>query len=223
MPNAQVSLVGRQPGGAIQGLRVPPPPEHLVLLHSDDPESTKAARRACKVAAPMLSRDRIQLVRIDPFGMHDVVRQITGIAAEHPEWKLSVNISGGTNIMASAALVACFMVGAEAFYVKEGIGPSPPPLETRIIRLPVPKVTLQELDARARSVLALCRRPGGGSLEKATSAVAHALGISPQLASYHLKRLARLGLIELATEGRRKDARLTDSGSLFAAVFQVPR
>ena len=223
MKNVQVSLVGRQPGGALQGLRVPPPIDHLILLHSDDEESRAAARKVKSVAELMLPHGEVELLVIDPFGMSDVLAAITAIPRSHPDTHLTVNLSGGTNIMASAALVACFMLGADAVYIKEHIAPSKRPLEDRVHRLPVPRVALRDLRAPQTKVLAVLRKRDRGKTEGAVSVLGRELGMPPQLASYHLKRLVRWGLVEMETVGRRKDARLTDSGFLFASMVTPDR
>lgn len=218
MRNLQVSLVGRQPGGALQGLRVPPPIDHLILLHSSDAESRAAAHKVKSVAEQMLPSGEVELVVIDPFGMNDVLAAITSVPRRHPDAHVTVNISGGTNIMASAALVACFMLGADAVYVKEDKGPGKRPLEERLLRLPVPRVALRDLKGPQVKVLQALRRSGRGKTEGAVSYLSRELGIPPQLASYHLKRLVKWGLVEMEAVGRRKDARLTDSGSMFASI-----
>lgn len=223
MENVQVSLVGRQPGGALQGLLVPPPIDHLILLHSSDDESRAAALKVKSVAEQMLPKGEVELVVIDPFGMSDILAAITTIPRRHPDAHLTVNISGGTNIMAGAALVGCFMLGADAVYIKEDKGPAKRPIEERLLRLPVPRVAVRDLKGPQVKVLQALRKGGRTKTEGAVSYLARELGMQPQLASYHLKRLVRSGLVELEPVGRRKDARLTDSGFLFASVLAMGR
>lgn len=218
-----MSLVGRQPGGALQGLRIPPPMDHLILLHSSDAESRAAALTVKSVAEQLLPRGEVELIAIDPFGMSDVMAAITTIPRRHPSSHLTVNISGGTNIMAGAALVGCFMLGADAVYIKEDKGPRKRPLEERLLRLPVPKVAIRDLRGPQVKVLQVLQEQGRASTAGAVSHLSRTLGMPPQLASYHLKRLVRWGLVDMETVGNRKDARLTDSGFLFASMLAAGR
>ena len=219
MENIQVTLVGRQPGGALQGLRVPPPIDHLILLHSDDAESRSAALKVKSIAEQMLPEGGVEMVLIDPFGMTDVLAAITSIPRARPNARLTVNLSGGTNIMASAALVACFMLGADAVYIKEDKGPGRRSLEERLIRLPVPRVSLRDLRRPQAKILEVLRKNASRKTEGAVTVVSKQLGMTPQLASYHLKKLASWGLVEFEAVGRRKNVSLTDSGLLFASML----
>lgn len=159
------------------------------------------------------------MVLIDPFGMTDVLAAITSIPRARPNAHLTVNMSGGTNIMASAALVACFMLGADAVYIKEDKGPVRRSLEERVIRLPVPRVSLGDMKGPQARILQVLRKNARRKTESAVTVISKQLGMTPQLASYHLKKLAGWGLVEFETVGRRKDASLTDSGFLFASIL----
>jgi CRISPR locus-related DNA-binding protein len=218
MKNVQVALVGEQPGGAIQGLRVPPPFDHLVLLHSDSEKSQKAAHEVRGVAERMVSPGEIELVKIDPFGMSDVLGQVTLVRKRHPDATITVNLSGGTNIMASAALLGCFILGADAIYIKMPKGEIPGPLEDRLVRLPVPRVVLEDVKGSKLRILESLLGPRGAATSKTQGEIGRDLEMSAQLVSAHLKKLGQWKLVTIRTEGRTKVVGLTDSGRLFAQL-----
>ena len=153
MKNIQISIVGEQPGGAIQGLRVPPPFDRLVLLHGDSSSSRDAASKVKEVAGAMVASKEIELIQVDPFGMNDVLNNVTKVRIYDTDATITVNLSGGTNIMASAALLGCFIIGADAFYIKFKKGEVEGPLEDRLVRLSIPRVQLDDVKGSKLEIL----------------------------------------------------------------------
>lgn len=223
MRNVQVSLVGQQPGGALAGLRAPPPPDVIVLLHSEDPKSSAAAREVRQVAAQILSPGACELVSVDPFDMNDVMTHVLDVGRRFPDTRLTVNITGGTNIMSGAALVACFMLGADAIYIQADVSEKKDrPLEDRLLRLPVPRVVLNDISDPQRKVLRELLAAPRGSPDVGATLLAKRLKIDPRLASYHVRKLEKSGLVVQVgdeADGRKRPVRLTDSGRLFATML----
>ncbi len=216
MKNIQVSIVGEQPGGAIQGLRVPPPFDHLVLLHGDSRSSREAANEAKTVAGKMVPLDEIECALVDPFSMNDVLSHVTIVRKQNPGATITVNLSGGTNIMASAALLGCFIIGADAFYIKFKKGEVEGPLEDRLVRLSIPRVQLDDVKGSKLEILQVLVGHKDAALTQGE--IAHRLNMSPQLVSIHVKRLAKWRLVTVSSEGRTNYLTLTDSGRLFAQI-----
>ncbi|MDG6934427.1 MAG: hypothetical protein JRN68_06980 [Nitrososphaerota archaeon] len=216
MKNIQISIVGEQPGGAIQGLRVPPPFDRLVLLHGDSSSSRDAASKVKEVAGAMVASDEIELIQVDPFGMGDVLNNVTKVRIYDPDATITVNLSGGTNIMASAALLGCFIIGADAFYIKFKKGEVEGPLEDRLVHLPIPRVRLDDVKGSKLKILQLLVGRKGAALTQGE--LAYRLNMSPQLVSIHVKQLAKWRLVTVSSEGRTNYLTLTDSGRLFAQI-----
>lgn len=218
MKNVQVSLVGERPGGAVQGLRVPPAFDHLVLLHGDSEKSLAAAHKVRAVAGELIPLSEIELRKIDPFGMADVLYNVIQVRKSHPDADITVNVTGGTNIMASAALVGCFVLGADAIYIKEARGDPPAPFEERVIRLPVPKVVLEDVKGSKIRILQCLAGSRGSSLSKTQSQLGRELQMSPQLVSSHVRKLQSWRLVTVQLTGRTKLVEPTDAGRLFAQL-----
>lgn len=216
MKNIQISIVGEQPGGAIQGLRIPPPFDRLVLLHGDSRSSRDAASKVKTVAEAMVALDEIELIQVDPFGMSDVLNNVTRVRNYDPDATITVNLSGGTNIMVSAALLGCFIIGADAFYIKFKKGEVEGPLEDRLVHLPIPRVQLDDVKGSKLKILQALVGHRDAALTQGE--IAHRLNMSPQLVSIHVKRLAKWRLITVSSEGRTNHLTLTDSGRLFAQI-----
>ncbi len=189
--------------------------DRQVLLHSR--ETREVALAARDRICGLTGTDLCELEEIDPFDLRSVIAAIVRRWKKTEDAEFFVNITGGTNIMASAALVAGFVTGARVYYVKEVPDPDAP-LADQVVVLPVPRVPLDSLDGTQRRILLLIgkhRKP----IKPANLALATALRMSPQIISYHLKQLERKGLITLSIEGRNKVASLTPAGDLFAAIL----
>jgi DNA-binding transcriptional ArsR family regulator len=208
-----IATVGETPEPIIEGVR-----HHSVdlqvLLHSRETKSVAVEiRRRIK---SLIGRDICELKEIDPFDMRDIMTAIVSYRKRMPAEVLHINITGGTNIMASAALIAGFVVGARVYYIRKDPNPKIP-LADRIIELPVPRVSLESLDENHRRILKLIHNRGT-EFAPANSVIATELGMSRQLVSYHLRRLERAGLLHLTLEGRNKIASLTPEGDLYAEI-----
>ena len=85
----------------------------------------------------------LEVVRVDPFDLRACFEAAVGAIRRHRKagHEVRVNVSGGTKILADAALLAAFQEGVEAWHC-----------EDRPVRLPVLKAT-------ERAVLSSLRRP----------------------------------------------------------------
>lgn len=222
MRNVQISLVGLQSEGARAALKVPPPADHVVLFHSADPKSLRAAKEVLAVTA-RLPGTSAELKVIDPFGMNDILSKIIEVRKEVGDVSKShvtIVVSGGTNIMAGAAFLGCLLIDAEAVYIKEDVtAKKDQPLSDRILRLAIPKSPPEKLSEPLREVLRVMPRGQNDVIDRAPTFLREKLGLSPQTASYRLKKLADLNLIIYRSNGKNRLASLTDSGRLFAALL----
>ena len=94
----------------------------------------------------------LEVVRVDPFDLRACFEAAVGAIRRHRKagHEVRVNVSGGTKILADAALLAAFQEGVEAWHC-----------EDRPVRLPVLKgVTFSDaFTATERAVLSSLRRP----------------------------------------------------------------
>ena len=209
-----VSTVGKTSEPILNGFRTHIV-DHQILLFSK--ETADVARRIKQQIESLSARKMCELVEVDPFNMHDIVSKILSEWRRFRGSEFYVNITGGTNIMASSALVACFMTGANAYYMKESASKEAQPIANSIVRIPVPRVSLDSLDSTQTEILRHIL-DCGGSVDKANVSLSEKIGDAPQLISYHLKELKRKELVDVVLKGREKTVTLTDSGRFYAQL-----
>lgn len=208
-----IATVGMTPAPIIDGFRTHEGIDLQILLHS--PKSAENARKISEKLETFAGHKICQMIEIDEFDMLGIIKAILDIWKEHPRSSIFINISGGTKIMAPSALVACFMIGGKAYYMKED--PSNKlPVSKRLIDIPVPKVPLENVSPKHRKIIKYVMSRGG--VLESTRSLADLLDDTPQLISHHLKSLKNEGLIDLESDGRRKKVILTDEGKLFASI-----
>ncbi|MCH8907546.1 MAG: winged helix-turn-helix transcriptional regulator [Candidatus Heimdallarchaeota archaeon] len=113
-------------------------------------------------------------------------------------------------LMSASATVGAYMISATAHYIIES--KSDEPLSDRIIELPLPKVSVNEVKGDKLKILALLDQRG--PTQKITSHISGEFGVSPQKASYHVNDLERMGLISVTSSGREKRATITPEGRI---------
>ena len=211
-----MATVGESPEPIINGFRLHRV-DHQVLLHG--PETLDVATTIKRRIEDFAGKEVCDLVEVDPYDMHDVIVKVLSVWKGFPNAEFHVNITGGTKVMASAALVACFAIGGAAYYVKGAFGEVKPSLASSIVDLPVPKVPLKSLGETQGKILKHLQKHEG-RIKRANSSLQGLLRRpSAQLVSYHLKMLEKKGLIELTLEGRGKTATLTETGRLYAELI----
>ncbi len=124
-PRVLISTFGFDEAKILRALRWLPY-DHLVLLAGGKSLATPGLRRLRE--AERAGGGTIEVVRVDPFDFescfHGALSAIEGHRKAGDE--VRVNISGGTKVLADAALLAAFQAGVEAWHC-----------EDRPLRLPV--------------------------------------------------------------------------------------
>ena len=194
------------------------PVDKLILLHSNDDKSKENSLEIAKVVKEMKIICEIQ--EVDAFDLENVMITIMDLHKKYVQDNLSINLTGGTKVMASAALLAGYILGVRVYYIQDGSieknkGKG---IKELTIELPVPKTNITDLEETQRNMLAYIYQEKG-YLERANTAIHEALKISKQNASYHLKQLVEKELISLTIDGRNKIVKLTNTGKLFARIF----
>ena len=121
-----IALVGRETGHIWAGLKEIIPAEKLFLLHSPNSERDKFGDAAKKLKKEVEKRfcDTV-LVKINAFEMMNILDIIDSIVSEEIKKSnydlntidFAVNVTGGTNIMASGATLGAMLTGIKAYYV----------------------------------------------------------------------------------------------------------
>ena len=212
--NMHISTVGKSMEPVINGFRAHSV-DRQVLLHSSG--TADVARKIKERIEALVDRKICELREVDPFDMNGIVGTILEVKNQFADSDISVNITGGTNIMASSALLACSMIGGHAYYVKENKTEPNLSLKELVIDIPMPRVSINEIGDKQKKIIKfLSTRKGRVD---SASIIAESVGGSPQIIGYHLAELREKKLINIIPEGRRKIIILTNSGSLFANMI----
>lgn len=202
-------------------------PDIAYLLYGSSPKlrerNPELVAQKIKENAKPFGLTKCHLVEIDAFSLESVMTEFIGIWQKHMNDRIIANMTGGTNIMASACLLAGFTASAEVIYVKELQDGEEIPLDEQVIILPTPSIPLTSLTEEQQEILRLLLKEteaGFIILEKANSRIADHMKVTPQTISHHLKRMENKALIRREKEGRMLNVELTPSGRLFARMLE---
>lgn len=193
------------------------PIDKLILIHSNDDKSKENSQEIASTIKEM--KIECEIVEVDAFDLEDVLITIMEIHRKYAQELLSINLTGGTKVMASAALLAGYILGLRVYYILDGsIGKNKgKSIKELTIELPVPRVNIHDLEQTQKEILSFIFKEGG-RLEKANTVLHEEIKITKQNASYHLKQLTKKDLISLTIDGRNKIVNLTNTGKLFARI-----
>ena len=157
---------------------------------------------------------------INGFDFQNIVDNIYAIyQAEHGKGvEFSINITGGTNLMAAAACSCAFFVGAKIYYVLRD--PEKTAAE-QLVQIPTPRTpNLEKIKGKTAAILGFILEKSQRGEDVRSSDIGKAFDVDKQNSSYHLGVLEDEGLIERVTDPndkRVKLVRLTSQGRLVAS------
>ena len=157
---------------------------------------------------------------INGFDFQNIVDNIYAIyQAEHgKDVEFSINITGGTNLMAAAACSCAFFVGAKIYYVLRD--PEKTAAE-QLVQIPTPRTpNLERIKGKTAAILGFILKKSQRGEDVRSSDIGKAFDVDKQNSSYHLGVLEGEGLIERVTDPndrRVKLVRLTSQGRLVAS------
>lgn len=157
---------------------------------------------------------------INGFDFQNIVDNIYAIyQAEHGKGvEFSINITGGTNLMAAAACSCAFFVGAKIYYVLRD--PEKTAAE-QLVQIPTPRtLNLEKIKGKTAAILGFILEKSQRGEDVRSSDIGKAFDVDKQNSSYHLGVLEGEGLIERVTDPndrRVKLVRLTSQGKLVAS------
>ncbi len=202
-------------------------PDIAYLLFGASPKlkerNPELVARKVKENIKPLGLTKCHLREIDAFSLESVMTEVIKIWQKHMKDRIIANMTGGTNIMASACLLAGFTASADVIYVKEVQEGEDIPLREQVIVLPTPRIPLTSLTDEQQEILRLLlneTEAGTTLLARANSRIADHMKVTPQTISHHLKRMEQKALIRREKEGRHLNVELTPSGLLFARMLE---
>ena len=168
---------------------------------------------------------KAELVLINGFNFNEIIQNIYRIYHMNKGRKteFSINITGGTNLMAAAACSSAFFIGAKIYYVSWDDNKS---LSEQLVEIPTPHTpNLDSLKPFTKDVLKFIYEEDCNGSIITNSTISNHFGRVKQNISYHVKRLKDEGLIT-AERGVIEDGKvlnnlvslnLTDQGRLIAS------
>ncbi len=162
---------------------------------------------------------------VDGFDFQGIVDTIYSVYEEEQGKgvEFSLNITGGTNLMAAAACSCAFFVGARICYVLRDPERS---ASQQLVWIPTPRTPdLRRIKGKTKDILAFILKECGDGGSITSSAITARFDVDKQNSSYHLRILEDEGLIEREQGAvingkmnrRVKSIRLTGQGRLVAS------
>lgn len=138
------------------------------------------------------------ITEVSGFVFQEVVDAIYAIYGENVNEKnlrYTMNITGGTNLMAAAACSTAFFIKAEIYYVMyDREKEVQDPIEERVVRIPTPKIpNVNGLGAFTREVLEYILDNDGPDLTSVK--VTEEFGYTRMAMAHHIKILKNEGII----------------------------
>lgn len=162
----------------------------------------------------------VELRPIDGFDFQRIVDEIYAVyEREHGKGvEFSINITGGTNLMAAAACSCAFFVGARICYVLRDPERS---AAEQLVWIPTPRVPdLNRIKGKTAEILSFILEMTKGGVRITSNDVNRRFNVDKQNSSYHLGILEGEGLItreQDPDDKRVKVISLTSQGRLVAS------
>ena len=190
-----ISIIGKTKEPIIEGIRHYGNPTKVYLLHSKNDKNFQFTNLAKTVKKKIEeSWCKTELVLIDAFDAESVLRKILTIISKHKNSnsKILVNVTGGTNLLASIASTASFIGGVRAYYV---LDPAKSESEELVFELPIPIIPrANTLRKRQSSILQKINEYKKINNKKIESD----LKLRPTELNYHLIELEKKNLITIS-------------------------
>ena len=223
------SLMGAQPGPVFNATQLLSWTD-LHILYSE-----KFYEEAVKTKADlerMYRNSPIELVPIDAFDLREgiftivdaAVHKIEKLRKEGKEAHILINITGGTDVMTSAALLSGIMLNADLYYIKtkrnEETGEYEDP---EVIDIKPPRVLADDIDEKKFKILETIEKYSTNNGRKIkTGELAEMSGFNSSAAiNRHLTLLEEKGIISSERDGKFRYYELTDNGKIFLKLRTV--
>lgn len=174
----------------------------VVLFHSKNAKSKDAKekiREGCEALGvefePYEVKDEYALTSL----VEEMSEELSKISKEHRNEEIIFNITGGTKMLASAALILCIMKGIKAIYIRETDGEI---LEVPLLRMKYSDMLTPAEKRTLSGIAKICEEKGSDEI-KLSSVYEKRMRSAPVISS-HVKRLEELGLVETFVKENNK-------------------
>lgn len=217
-----LAMLGERLEPVVNGVRGIPEIDRICIIYSK--KYNEQAKSVQETFAAMGYTCSIHPV--SGFDFQEIVDRIYQIYGDHPskDTEFSMNITGGTNLMAAAACSTAFFTGASIYYVMFDKANPDQPIKERLILVPTPKIPdISQLSDRSKAILKFINNAPSG--EVTNTDIADEFKIHKVVAGREVKRLHESGLIDVkksyekdgGLDRRYNTIRLTRDGKRFAS------
>lgn len=211
------ATLGFTPQAVIPALRHIGNLEKVVIFHSPDKRS-RDAKEEVKKSCESIGVECIPYEITDVYSITESVREMSNVMRDYSTNNVIFDITGGTKMMASAALLLCVMKGVKAIYVRETDGKV---LDAPMLRMSYSDALTQKEKETLREIAAVYEKNADRERDRIDLATVYkVLGErnAKSVISGRLSKLERLGLIETYPDernGRKKYLLLKDAAKLY--------
>lgn len=211
------ATLGFTPQAVIPALKHIGDLERVVVFHSHDKRSRDAkeeVRKSCESIGVDFSSYEMK----DVYSITDSVSEMSSVIKEYNARDVIFNITGGTKMMASAALLLCVMKGIKAIYVRETDGKV---LDAPLLRMSYSDVLTNREKETLREIASIYERNADKEKNRLDLSVVYKTLEKKNAKSViagRLSKLERLSLIETYPDeknGRKKYLVLKDAARLY--------
>ena len=158
-----IAPIGESTGHVLEWIREVTPVTKIYLIHSKKSKETNFPKKARELEKDIHkirpSAEVIMKVIENSFNIDDTYDAINEIINEEREennienYEIAINVSGGTNVMAAAAILAATMKCTKAYYVLDER--KNPGQDNYVVELPIPLINTGRMNKTQHDVLRL--------------------------------------------------------------------
>ena len=158
-----IAPIGESTGHVLEWIREVTPVTKIYLIHSKKSKETNFPKKARELEKDIHkirpSAEVIMKVIGNSFNIDDTYDAINEIINEEREennienYEIAINVSGGTNVMAAAAILAATMKCTKAYYVLDER--KNPGQDNYVVELPIPLINTGRMNETQQKVLRL--------------------------------------------------------------------
>ena len=158
-----IAPIGESTGHVLEWIREVTPVTKIYLIHSKKSKETDFPKKARELEKDIHkirpSAEVIMKVIENSFNIDDTYDAINEIINEEREennienYEIAINVSGGTNVMAAAAILAATMKCTKAYYVLDER--KNPGQDNYVVELPIPLINTGRMNKTQHDVLRL--------------------------------------------------------------------
>ncbi len=215
--HVHIANIGEHPEPVKNGVRGIGNIDQIYLLDSKKYANTTKSTQAAFIDQGY----KCEIIEIDGFKFQEIVDIIYHIYDETYGKGVvySINITGGTNLMAAAACSTAFFTGAKLYYVMFDPNNPDQPISERLLEIPTPKIPdVKHLKDHEKSIMKIL----ADGVEKSNSTIADTIGMSKQLCGRYIHNLEEMGLVKTGVDPgdrRYRVVGLTTEGKMVAGWF----